>query len=177
MSLVIRGQTGVGSLPAAALEQLRTIDPETPVFNITSLDALLARSVAERRFIMLIVGAFAAVALVIASVGLYGVMSFTVIQRTREIGIRMALGAGKGSVLRMVMGRGAVLVVAGTLIGLGLSAGLARVISSLLYGVSVTDFVTYAAICSTFASIGAAAIYIPTRRATSIDPTVTLRYE
>jgi putative ABC transport system permease protein len=177
MSLVIRAQPGASSPVTAAREEVRAIDPETPVFNVTSLDALLARSVAERRFIMLIVGAFAAVALVIASVGLYGVMSFAVMQRTREIGIRMALGAGKGSVLRMLMGRGAVLVAAGILFGLGLSAGLSRVISSMLYGVGVTDLVTYGAICSTLAAVGASAIYIPARKATRVDPTVTLRYE
>jgi len=177
MSLVIRTQPGASSAGTAAREEMRAIDPETPVFNVTSLDDLLARSVAERRFIMLIVGVFAAVALVIASVGLYGVMSFAVIQRTREVGIRMALGAGKGSVLRMLMGRGAVLVAAGVLFGLGLSAGLSRLISSLLYGISVTDFATYAAICLALTSVCAAAIYIPTQKAANIDPIVTLRYE
>ena len=126
---------------------------------------------------MLIVAAFAAAALIIASVGLYGVMSFAVVQRTREIGIRMALGARKASVLRMLMGRGGMVITTGTLIGLVLSAGLGRFIGSLLYGVSGTDLVTYAAICLTLAFVGAAAIYLPTRKATSIDPTVTLKYE
>jgi putative ABC transport system permease protein len=177
MSLLIRGQSSGGTITAAAREELRAIDPETPVFNITSLDGLLARSVAERRFIMLIVGAFAAVALIIASVGLYGVMSFNVAQRTREIGIRIALGAGRGSVLGMLVGRGGLLVATGAAIGLGMSAALTSVISSLLYGIGGTDPVTYVAIGLTLLSVGAAAIYIPTRKATSIDPTVTLKYE
>jgi putative ABC transport system permease protein len=177
MSLVIRVKTTGGSVAADARSEIRSLDPETPVFNVTTLDSLLARSLAQRRFIMLIVAAFAAAALIIASVGLYGVMSFTVVQRTREIGIRMALGAGKASVLRILMGRGGMLIATGTVIGLVLSAGLGRVIGSLLYGVSGTDFVTYAAICLTLASVGAAAIYIPTRKAISIDPTLTLKYE
>jgi putative ABC transport system permease protein len=177
MSLVIRVQSTGGGLASAARQEMRALDPETPVFNITTLDALLYRSLAERKFIMLIVAAFAAVALIIACVGLYGVMSFTVLQRTREIGIRMALGAGKASVLRMLMGRGGLLITTGTVIGLVLSAGLGRIIGSLLYGVRATDLVTYATICLTLASVGAAAIYIPTRKAIGIDPTVTLKYE
>src|SRR5215471_18571330 len=136
MSLVIRAKTTGGGFVAGARDEIRALDPETPVFNVTTLDSLLARSLAERRFIMLVVAAFAAAALIIASVGLYGVMSFTVVQRTREIGIRMALGAGKASVLRMLMGRGGMLIATGTVIGLVLSAGLGRVIGSLLYGVS-----------------------------------------
>src|SRR5262249_33049285 len=101
----------------------------------------------------------------------------TVLQRTREVGIRIALGASKASVLGVLMVRGAMLVVAGALIGLGAAVSLARIISSLLYGVSATDFVTYAGICLALAAVCAAAIYVPAQRAAHVDPIATLRYE
>src|SRR5262249_2076535 len=132
---------------------------------------------AERKFIMQIVGVFAAVALIIAAVGLFGVISFTVVQRTREIGIRIALGAGKPAVLRIFLVRGGALAAAGVMLGLGLSALLARLIGSLLYQTSATDPVTYVGIGLFLLSIAMGAIWIPTRRATEVDPSVTLRYE
>jgi ABC-type antimicrobial peptide transport system permease subunit len=177
MSLVIRAGSAGPGLAEAVRNELRAIDPEQPVFNVTSVEALLATSVAERRFIMLIVAMFACVALIIASVGLYGVMSFAVVQRNREIGIRMALGAGKVTVLRMFVTRAGLLAGTGTLLGLGLSVGFVRVIGGLLYQTSATDPVTYAAICSLLFVIAMVAVYVPTRKAAGVDPTATLRYE
>src|SRR5262249_23271716 len=177
MSLVIRAGSARAGLPAAIRDEIRAIDPEQPVFNITSLDSLVARSVAEQKFIMQIVGVFAAVALIISAVGLYGVISFAVVQRTREIGIRMALGASKAAVLRVFMLRGGALAAAGALFGLSLSVVFARLIGSMLYQTSTTDLVTYAATGLLLLAIALGAIFIPTRRAAEIDPSVTLRYE
>jgi putative ABC transport system permease protein len=141
------------------------------------MEQLLADSVALRRFSMLLLGVFAGVAVALAGVGIYGVISYTVGQRTREIGIRIALGARPRDVLRLVLGRG--LGLAGAGIALGLAGGLAvtRVISSLLFGVGARDPLTFASVAALLAAVALLACLAPARRATRVDPMVALRYE
>ncbi|MCA1568366.1 MAG: ABC transporter permease [Acidobacteria bacterium] len=165
------------SLAAAARRTIWEIDKDQPVSNIRTMENVLSDSIARQRFSMLLLGIFAAVALVLAAVGIYGVMSYSVAQRTREIGIRMALGARRGDVLMLTVGGGLKLVLIGVAIGLVAAFILTRVMSSLLFGVSATDPSTFIIISLVLVSVAALASYIPARRATKVDPMVALRYE
>ena len=165
------------SLTNAVRNEFRKIDPELPVTNITTMDERLSKAVAQPRFRTTLIALFAVVALILACVGIYGVMSYSVSLRTREIGIRMALGAQRGDVLRMVIGQAIVLATIGVVLGLSASYALTSLMTTLLFGVKPTDpatFVVTAAILTTTALIAA---YLPARRATKVDPLVALRYE
>jgi putative ABC transport system permease protein len=177
MTVVLRTEKDPLALVAAAHNELLQLDPEQPMAAISTMDELLAGSVSRSRFTMLVLGVFAALALVLACVGIYGVIAFSVLERTQEFGIRMALGANQRDVLRLVLGQGTRLTLLG--VGLGIVAALVvtRLMATLLYGVSVTDPLTFTAVALLLALVALGASYIPARRATRVDPIVALRYE
>jgi putative ABC transport system permease protein len=164
-------------LSKAIRDQVRAIDPNEPVNQAVGMDERLSDSVAQRRFQMLLLGVFAAVALVIAAVGIYGVISYTVSQHTQEIGIRMALGAQASDVLRMVIGQGMRLALIGMALGVAAALALTRVMRTLLFNVSATDPATFALIALLLVGVAFIASYVPARRAAKVDPLVALRSE
>jgi putative ABC transport system permease protein len=176
-TLVVRTINDPQSLTHAIREQVFAADKNQPVYDIQTMDQRVARSLDERRFAMLLLGIFSGFALMLAAIGLYGVLAFAVSQRTREIGIRMALGAQAADVLRQVMRQGMILVSIGVATGLAAALVLTRVMSSLLYGVSATDPITFAAISLLLLGVALGACFVPARRATKVDPMVALRYE
>jgi putative ABC transport system permease protein len=151
--------------------------PDQPVSEVSSMDLLVGRSLSGARFSMLLISIFAGLALVLAAVGIYGVMAYLVVQRTREIGIRLALGAEPIDVLRVVMEQGAKLSLAGVAIGLVAALGLTRLMSTLLYGVKPTDFFTYLSVTAILVFVALAACFLPARRASRVDPMIALRHE
>jgi putative ABC transport system permease protein len=165
------------NLVAAMKSQIQEIDKDLPIADVKTMRQLLSESVSGRRFNMLLLAVFAGVALVLAAVGIYGVMSYSVSQRTHEIGIRMALGAQTSDVLKLVVGEGMLLALAGVAIGLVASLFLTRLMSSLLFGVSATDPITFALIAVILTGVALAASLVPARRAIKVDPMVALRYE
>ena len=175
--LVVKTDVEPASMAAAVRKAVWEIDKDQPVSNIKTMEEILAESIARQRFSMLLLGVFAGVALLLAAVGIYGVMSYSVAQRTHEIGIRMALGAQTGAVLKLAVGYGLKLVVAGVLIGLLAAFALTRLMSTLLFGVTPTDPATFVLISLLLVGVAAVASYIPARRATKVDPLIALRYE
>jgi putative ABC transport system permease protein len=175
--LVIRTSVDPASLTAAVRNEIRTVDAGAPVYQIATMRQLVSNSVAQRRFTLLLLGLFAAIALLMAAIGIYGVISYTVAQRTREIGIRVALGAQTGDVLKLIIRHGMILAGAGASIGLAGALGLTRLMESLLFGVSSRDPLTFAAIPLLLVMVALLACYIPARRAMKVDPLVALRCE
>jgi putative ABC transport system permease protein len=175
MTLVIRTSVEPQSLAAAAQETVRSLDRNLPVSGVVTMEQVIADTLWQPRFNLQLIGIFAALAMTIASIGLYGVMSYSVAQRTREVGLRMALGAGRRDVLKLVMGQGMKLALAGVASGLLASAALTRLIERLLFEVSATDFSTFALIPVLLTLVALVACWIPARRATKVDPMVALR--
>jgi putative ABC transport system permease protein len=175
--LVVRTDIEPASVAVTVRKAVWEIDKDQPVSNIRTMEDILADSIARQRFSMLLLGVFAGVALLLAAVGIYGVMSYSVAQRTHEIGIRMALGAQTGAVLKLAVGYGLKLVLAGVAVGLVAAFILTRLMSTLLFGVTPTDPATFALISLLLISVAALASYIPARRATKVDPLIALRYE
>ena len=165
------------SLTLAAKKAAAEIDPDQPITDIMTMDQVLAESIGDWRFYMQLLAIFAAMALLLAAIGIYGVMSYLVNERTHEFGIRMALGAHRADVLGLVAKFGLKLTIIGVVIGAALALGLARLISSSLFGVKPTDPLTYAAVAVGLGAVALLACYIPARRATKVDPVVALRYE
>ena len=175
--LVIRAVGDPLRLAGPMRDVLKSIDGDVAVSDITTMEQRLAKSIASRRVNMFLTGAFAGLALLLAVAGIYGVMSCLVSQRTHEIGIRMALGAQKRDVLKMVIKRGVILALIGVAVGLAAALAVTRIISSLLYEVSPTDPTTFVCVSLFLAGVAVVASYIPARRATKVDPMVALRYE
>jgi len=178
LNLVIRTDSQDGSqLTQSARAEVKAFDPDQIIWRTETLEQLLGTSVAPRRFNMMLLGIFAGVALVLAAVGLYGVMSYSVTWRTHEIGIRMALGAKRGDVLRLVVRQGMIMALIGLVIGLIGALSLSRVMTSMLHGVSPTDPLTFAGVSIVLLGVALLACLIPARRATRVDPIVALRNE
>ena len=178
MTVVARAQDGnatslVSLIRGAALE----IDPTQAVHEQKTMDQILGDMTSQRRFNMILFGIFAAIALILAAVGIYGVISYTVAQRTHEIGVRIALGASGGAVLKLILRQGLVLAGVGVAIGVGTALLLTRLMASLLYGISATDPLTFVAVSAVLLVIALVSCLIPARRATRTDPMVALRYE
>ena len=177
MNLVLRTQKEPLSLSAGAIAQVRSLDRELAVTNIRSMTQLISSSVASPKFNAFLLGIFASVALLLAAIGVYGVLAYSVSQRTHEIGIRVALGAQRAGVMRLILGEGARLALIGSGVGAIAAFFLMRLMSSLLYGVSPADPMTFAAVAIVLTTVALAACYIPARRAMRVDPMVALRYE
>jgi putative ABC transport system permease protein len=177
MNIVIRTPVDAAGLTSAVRRQVLEVDSNLPLYEVQTMEHRLAASVSPRRFNLLLLASFALLALVLAAVGVYGVISYAVTQRTHEIGIRMALGAHRGHVLSLLLGRGMSLVAAGIIIGLGGAWALTRVMASLLFGVSATDPLTFAGVAMLLGIVALVACYIPARRAAKTDPMAALRCE
>jgi putative ABC transport system permease protein len=177
MNLVVRTSSDPNLLASAVRSEIQAVDKDQPVFNIKTMDQLLSESVAQRRFSMMLLGAFAVLALLLAAAGLYGVMSYLVGQRTHEIGVRMALGAQSVDVLRLILGQGLRLTLIGIAIGLLAAFALTRVLTTLLYGVKATDPATFVSIPLLLTLVALLACYVPARRAMKVDPMIALRNE
>jgi putative ABC transport system permease protein len=165
-----------GLLPAIR-EAVEKLNGENVMYETKPLEEIVADSLAARRFSMILLGVFAALALLLSSIGIYGVISYVVGQRTHEIGIRMALGAQRGHVLRLMLGEGMKMALVGVAIGIAASLGLTRLMANMLFGVSAADPITFCGVALVLAGVALTACYIPARRAMRVDPMVALRYE
>jgi putative ABC transport system permease protein len=177
MTFYVRTTQEPESLASALRREVAQLDPNLPVFSLRTLQEQIDESIFSDRLMAVLSAVFGVLAALLATVGIYGVMAWTVTQRSREIGIRMALGARPGDVLKMIVRQGMTLTVFGVAIGLLAAYGLTRLMSSLLYGVSATDLLTFAAITLLLTLVALLACYLPARRATKVDPMIALRYE
>jgi putative ABC transport system permease protein len=177
MTVVVRSDAAAGEIGARVRRVVASIDPSVPVSDVRTMDQIISGSVSKPRFTMVLVGAFAGLALLLGAVGIYGVVSYSVTQRNREIGIRMALGAKQNDVLKLVVRRGALLAALGAAFGLVLSVAAMRGVASLLYGVEAADPATFILAPLLLVGVAVVASYIPGRRAASVDPVRALNAE
>jgi putative ABC transport system permease protein len=177
MVLLVKSSIEPAALVSAIHRAVTSIDKEQPIFEIATMQEVVNASVSTRRITLILLGLFSGLALVLAAIGIYGVVSYSVAQRAREIGIRMALGAHRGDVLRLVLAQGGKMSLTGIAIGTIASAGLTRLMANLLYGVSAVDPATFAVVAFVLAVIAMVASYLPARRALRMDPLVALRNE
>ena len=177
MSLVVRGAADLTSLVASVRGAAQAVDPALPVFNVKTMETVIADSVSGSRLNALLLGLFAALAMALSALGIYSVMSYTVEQNTREIGVRMALGARGADVLKLVVGQGLALTAMGLVVGLTTAFELTRLMENLIFGVSATDPATLIATPLILTLVALLACYVPARRATKVDPLVALKYE
>jgi putative ABC transport system permease protein len=177
MTVVVKTSLAPDALIALARREMLALDPEQPIHQVSTLLELRRGSIASQRLNLTLLGAFAAVALALAIIGLYGVLAYAVAQRTHEIGIRIALGAQAVAVLRLVIGQGMKLALMGVVIGMIAAFALTRLIQNLLFGVSATDPITFILVAGLFLLVALLACWMPARRATKVDPMVALRVE
>ena len=177
MSLVLRAASDPRGLAAAVRQEVRVLDPSIPVADIRTMSDVVGATMSSPRFTGLLLAAFAGIALVLSAIGIYGVLSYLVSRRTREIGIRVAIGAGRSDVLRLVLGRGLMLALAGVLLGLAGAAIVTRFMQALLHGVSPADPLTFAAVAGLLSLVAAVASLVPAWRATRVDPVIALKAE
>ncbi len=177
MNIVMRTTLPLSSISSQVQQAVAAMDPTLPIIKLQTMDDVFSESTARPRFLAQLLGGFALLALVLAAIGTYGILSYLVTERRREIGIRMALGANRGSVLGMVMGQGMLLAVAGVVIGVVGALGVNQVMATLLFGIEPTDPATIAGVVGAIAAVALLACYLPARRATLVDPMVVLRNE
>jgi putative ABC transport system permease protein len=177
MALVVRGSGNPMALVPAVTQAVLSLDKNLPLYEVQPLSAILRDNVAQQRFTMFLLIAFAGLALALSAIGLYGVLAYMVSRRTQEIGVRMALGAQAGNVLNMVLREGVMAAAAGLGLGLVGALILARLMSTLLFGVKADDPLTFIVVVLLMAGIAVLASYIPARRASRVDPMTALRYE
>jgi putative ABC transport system permease protein len=177
MAITVRTTADPAGIAATLRGRVADVDKALAVARLQTMTTVLNRSVAPRRASMMLLAAFGSLAALLACIGIYGVLSYTVTQRAQEIGVRIALGASSGDVLRLVIGQGMKLTLTGVALGLAAAFGLTRLMASLLYGTSATDPLTFSVIALVLTGVALAACFVPARRATKVDPMVALRYE
>ncbi len=177
MNFAVRSRMDPQAAKAAITQELKAIDSDMPIYDVQTMNEIIRLSLARQRFATLLFGLFAGAALLLGAIGTYGVLSYSVSQRTHEMGVRMALGAEAPDIIRLVLSRGARLIGAGIVIGLLAALALSRLLASLLYGVTARDPVTFAMVSVVLVAVAITACYIPARRATKVDPMIALRYE
>jgi putative ABC transport system permease protein len=177
MDIVIKTSSDPHGFIAAIKKEVQAIDPHQPLANVHTLEEYLTDHSSARRFNLLLLAVFATVALLLGAIGIYGMMAYSIAERTQEIGIRMALGAQRPDILKLILGQGMKLVLAGIALGLSGALALMRLIESLLFGVSPTDPLTFAGAAIFLCVVAALACWIPARRATAVDPLIALRQE
>jgi predicted permease len=176
LNWIVQTASDPSSLSTAIQHEIQSVDSQLAASKIRTMDQVISESTARQNFNMLLLTIFAGLALLLAAIGIYGLMSYTVEQRTQEFGIRMALGAGRNDMLKLVVREGMLLAGIGLVIGLAASFGLIRLLANLLFGVKATDPITYVAVAAILVSVALLATYIPARRAMRIDPLIALRY-
>jgi putative ABC transport system permease protein len=177
MVLAVRTRSTPTSLTSALADAVHTVDPDEPVVGVATLESIVDQSLGQQRLNGVLLGTFAGLALLLGAIGIYGVQSYAVRRRVREIGIRIALGAQRSDIFLLVLRQGLNLVLIGICIGLAASFGLTRLMASQLYGLSATDPLTFAAVAIVLGFVALLACYIPARRAMRVDPMVALRHE
>ena len=176
-NFILRTQGDPSLLSAAIRSEMRQLDPTVPMRNLYPMEQLVSRSVAAQRFNLILLSLFASLGLLLTAVGIYGVMAYSVSQRTHEIGLRIALGAKPGDVRKLIMKQGMTLALVGVMIGIAASLALTRVINNLLFNVSARDALTFVAVSLALSAVALLACWIPARRATKVEPIIALRYE
>jgi putative ABC transport system permease protein len=175
MTFIVQTSVDPAAMMPALKARVWEIDPTLPLYDTATLDSLVSQSLAPRRFVMQIVGSLSGLAFVLAAIGIYGMLSFSTAQRTREIGVRIAMGGSRSSIMGMVIREGMTLVITGVVVGLGTTLVLTRAMTALLYGVSPTDPATLAGTAVLLLAVALIACYMPARRATTVDPLAALR--